>query len=95
MLLKNANDGTAAYDLMAALFRATCLNDRMVAHISTLSSCKVRHSGDVSSKVIEGTFSVIEQGRFRRSTTRQIKGVDKMGRFSTFSLKEMIASRWQ
>ena len=78
MLLKNANDGTAAYDLMAALFRATCLNS-MVAHISTLSSCKVRHSGDVSSKVIEGTFSVIEQGRFRRSTTRQIKGVDKWG----------------
>jgi len=35
MLLKNANDSTAAYDLMAALFRATCLSS-MVAHISTL-----------------------------------------------------------
>jgi len=63
MQLKNANDGTGAYDLMSALFRISCLNS-MVAWLNTLSSFKVRHSGkDVAAKVIEGTFSVIDQSR--------------------------------
>jgi hypothetical protein len=62
MWLKNGNDGTCAYDLMAALERIRCLNG-MVAQLGKLSSCKVRHSGDVVSKVIEGTFSVIDQSR--------------------------------
>ena len=63
MMLKNANDGTGAYDLMSALFRINCLNS-MVAWLNTLSSFKVRHTGnDVAAKVIEGTFSVIDQSR--------------------------------
>jgi hypothetical protein len=62
MLLKNANDGSAAYDLMSALFRIACLNS-MVSMVSELSSCKVRHAGNVTDKVIEGTFSVIDQSR--------------------------------
>jgi hypothetical protein len=63
MMLKNANDGTGAYDLMSALYRISCLNS-MVAWLNTLSSFKVRHSGkDVAAKVIEGTFSVIDQSR--------------------------------
>lgn len=57
-LLKNANDGTAAYDLMAGMFRIRCLNS-LVAQTSTIDSVKVRHSGDVGAKVIEGTFRVL------------------------------------
>lgn len=59
ILLKNANDGTSAYDLMAGLFRIQCLNS-LVAQTGTLDSVKVRHSGDVQSKVIEGTYRVLE-----------------------------------
>src|SRR5690606_26147536 len=51
MLLKNANDGTAAYDLMAGLFRIQCLNS-LVAQTGTVDSVKVRHSGDAVGKVI-------------------------------------------
>ncbi|WP_378952129.1 DUF932 domain-containing protein [Mesorhizobium sp. ANAO-SY3R2] len=58
ILLKNANDGTSAYDLMAGLFRIRCLNS-MVAQTATLDSVKVRHSGDVGAKVIEGTYRVL------------------------------------
>lgn len=58
ILLKNANDGTSAYDLMAGLFRIRCLNS-MVAQTATLDSVKVRHSGDVRAKVIEGTYRVL------------------------------------
>lgn len=60
MLLKNANDGTSAYDLMAGLFRIACLNS-MVAQTGTIDTIKVRHSGDVMTKVIEGTYRVLTQ----------------------------------
>ncbi|MTH94787.1 DUF932 domain-containing protein [Roseibium sp. RKSG952] len=59
ILLKNANDGTSAYDLMAGLFRIQCMNS-LVAQTGTLDSVKVRHSGDVGGKVIEGTYRVLE-----------------------------------
>ena len=58
ILLKNANDGTAAYDLLAGLFRIRCLNS-LVAMSTQLSTQRVRHSGDVAPKVIEGVFSVL------------------------------------
>lgn len=57
-LLRNANDGTSAYNLLSGLFRIRCLNS-LVAFSSELASCTVRHSGDVTHKVIEGTYSVL------------------------------------
>lgn len=60
ILLNNANDGTSAYDLMAGLFRVQCLNS-LVAQCGTIDSVKVRHSGDVGSKVIEGTYQVLKR----------------------------------
>jgi hypothetical protein len=62
ILLKNANDGTSAYDLMSGLFRIRCLNS-LVSQTATLDSVKVRHSGDAIGKVIEGTYRVLETSR--------------------------------
>lgn len=59
VLLKNANDGTSAYDIMAGLFRIRCLNS-LVSCTGEIASHKVRHSGDVQGKVIEGTYTVLE-----------------------------------
>ena len=59
ILLKNANDGSAAYDLMAGLFKILCLNS-LVAQTSTMESLRVKHSGDVTSKVIDGTYRVLD-----------------------------------
>jgi len=70
MLLKNANDGTAAYDLFAGLFRIACLNS-MVAQVGSIDSVKVRHSGDVMGKVIEGTYSVVENAKLALAAPEQ------------------------
>lgn len=59
IILKNANDGTSAYDLDGGMWRIRCKNS-LVTKTSTLDSLKVRHSGDVASKVIEGTYRVLE-----------------------------------
>lgn len=65
VILKNANDGTAAYELMAGLFRIRCMNS-LVSQVSTLESTKVRHSGSaqkVRDLVIDGTYRVIDAAR--------------------------------
>lgn len=66
IILKNANDGTAAYDLMAGLFRIRCLNS-LVTQTATLDSLKVRHTGtadSVQGKVIEGTYEVLKNAEY-------------------------------
>ena len=65
ILLKNANDGSSAYDIMAGLFRIRCLNS-LVAQTGTLDTVKVRHSGapeDVMGRVIEGTHRVLGEAQ--------------------------------
>ena len=59
IMLKNANDGSAAYDLLAGLFKVLCLNS-LVAQTSEMESLRVRHSGDVQTKVIDGTYRVLD-----------------------------------
>lgn len=61
--LKNANDGTSAYELFGGLYRAECMNGLMTK-LADFDSLKVRHSGKpetVVENVIEGTFRVLDQ----------------------------------
>jgi hypothetical protein len=57
--LKNGNDGSCAWELMAAVFRGTCMNGAYV-QTQDLDTIKVRHTGRAIDKVIEGTYSVLE-----------------------------------
>jgi len=71
MRLKNANDGTAGYDLMSALFRIACLNS-MVAMKEQLDSLKIRHTGkDIIPRVIDGTFTVVENSKLALAAPEQ------------------------
>jgi len=62
ILLKNANDGTSLYELMAAIFKIRCLNS-LVAQTATIDTVKIRHAGkeDIPQQVIEGTYRVLEE----------------------------------
>jgi hypothetical protein len=62
IMLRNANDGTSAYDLMSGLFRVVCKNS-LVSAIETVESVKIRHTGTaeaIQGKVIDGTYSVLK-----------------------------------
>jgi hypothetical protein len=59
ILLKNGNDGSSAYDLLAGGFRIKCLNS-LVCQTDNMETLKVRHSGDVQHKVIEGTYRILD-----------------------------------
>ena len=73
ILLKNANDGSAAYDLIAGLFKILCLNS-LVAQTDTMDSLRVKHQGDVATRVIEGTYKVLDTAQ------RALEAPDKWSR---------------
>jgi hypothetical protein len=83
VLLKNANDGTAAYDLLSGLFRIRCLNS-LVAMDTQMSTQRVRHSGDVAPKVIEGVFSVVKDAE------RALNAPDKWGQLQLAAPEQMF-----
>ena len=70
IILKNANDGTSAYDLMGGLFRTVCLNGMVVAN-ETMGSVKVRHSGRAIDNVIEGTYRVVDDAQLALAAPEQ------------------------
>lgn len=61
IVLLNAHDGTAAYNLMAGIFRFICSNG-MVVSAGNLGSIRVRHSGahDLPKQVIDASYKIIE-----------------------------------
>ena len=62
VVVVNSHDGTSAYKVMAGLMRLVCLNG-MVVSDRELASVTVAHKGDVTSKVIEGSFEVLSESR--------------------------------
>ena len=63
VILKNGNDGSCSYELLAGAYRLLCSNG-LVGFSSMFEPIRVRHVGDASkiaSNVIEGTYRVIEE----------------------------------
>lgn len=60
IVLVNAHDGTASYQIHAGLFRLVCSNGLTVSD-DQWGSVRVGHTGkDVLGKVIEGTYTVLD-----------------------------------
>jgi hypothetical protein len=57
IVLVNANDGTAAYQMLPGFFRMVCANGLIAG--DTFEGVKVRHSGDAVGDVIEGAYRVL------------------------------------
>jgi hypothetical protein len=71
VMLRNANDGTASFDLAALLFRIACLNG-MAVTLGTIDDVKVRHNGkNVAHDVIDGTFTVVKQAQLALAAPRE------------------------
>ena len=59
VILLNANDGTAAYNLIPGFFRFVCANGLFAGE--SFETVKVRHSGNAVDEVIEGTCRVLDE----------------------------------
>lgn len=60
VVLVNSHDGTSSYQMFAGVFRLVCSNGLMVGR-GNVEEIRVPHKGDVSGRVIEGAYKVLEQ----------------------------------
>jgi hypothetical protein len=58
----NANDGSSSYVMSAGLFRVVCLNGMTVSE-KEFQTIRVTRWGDVVGKVIEGSFTALDESR--------------------------------
>ena len=61
LVLVNSHDGKSSYQLHSGVFRIFCLNGLISG--DTDSCVRVRHQGDISGDVIEGTYKVIDSAK--------------------------------
>jgi Domain of unknown function (DUF932) len=59
VLLKNAHDGSSAYELFSGMTRLVCWNGAVTQDEG--AGIKVQHKGNITDAVIEGTYSVIDE----------------------------------
>lgn len=62
LVLLNSHDGTSSYQLMSGIFRMVCSNGLIVAD-GEAQMIRVAHKGDIVSDVIEGAYTIIDDGR--------------------------------
>lgn len=58
IILLNSHDGTSSYQLLSGMFRFVCQNGMVSGDIH--NDIRVKHSGNITDKVIEGAYKVIE-----------------------------------
>jgi hypothetical protein len=73
LVLLNSHDGTSAYKLMSGFFRMVCSNGLITA--DELSEQRVPHKGDVVHKVIEGAYTVLNEGPRLIEQTREMAAI--------------------
>lgn len=59
IILINSHDGSCAYQLLAGVFRFACQNG--LVYGNELADIRVPHKGDVTHRVIEGAFTVLDE----------------------------------
>lgn len=75
VVMLNAHDGTSSYQLHAGLFRLVCTNGMTVSD-GDFGFVRVGHAGkDIMSKVIEGTYSVIDDAQRAIGMSRQMQEI--------------------
>ena len=73
IILKNANDGSSTYQLMAGIYRLVCSNG-MIGWSPLFDKVNVRHSGNlkkIADNVIEGTYRVLDESNHLLSVRDQ------------------------
>jgi hypothetical protein len=75
LILENAHDGTSRYKLMGGIFRLICTNG-MVVSDGTISSIAIGHAGKIADKVIDGSFTVLEQTKDAVRVVGDWRGID-------------------
>jgi hypothetical protein len=94
LMLKNANDGTARYNLMGGLWRIRCANS-LVSHEKTIEEIAIRHTGDAAIGVLEASMKLLDQSEKVLATAERWGRID-MNEFERFDFaKKAHAMRFE
>ena len=74
IILSNANDGSAAYQMLPGFFRFVCMIGLFVGE--AFEPIKVRHAGAAMDKVIEGAYTVLNDAPRLVESVDRFKGID-------------------
>ena len=74
IILINAHDGTASYQMISGVFRFVCANGLFAG--DTFGQAKVMHSGDAESKVIDAAYTVLEDADRIMNDVQEMKAVE-------------------
>ncbi len=74
IILSNANDGTAQYQMLPGFFRFVCMNGLFVG--DAFEAVKVRHTGAAMDKVIEGAYTVLQDAPRLTDAVDRFKGIN-------------------
>ncbi len=74
LVLLNSHDGTSSYKLMSGIFRIVCSNGLIAAQDGLEQ--RVAHTGDVVGKVIEGAYSILNEGEKVTQAIEEMRSVE-------------------
>ena len=74
LVLINSHNRSSGYQLSAGIFRLVCSNG-MVVKSSSFGDINIRHSGDVTGEVIEGSYKIIKEMPAIIDAMHHMKGV--------------------
>jgi hypothetical protein len=96
LVLVNAHDGSAAYELRAGLYRPVCTNG-LLAKLGDFGLIRVPHRGDVIARVVEGALQIAQGfaalGPVLESMhRRELDGLERLA-FASYALELRYAER--
>jgi hypothetical protein len=94
VIIVNSHDGTSSYKVMAGLLRLVCLNG-MVKSDRSLANINIPHKGNIVDRVIEGSFTVINESRAAIETAKNWAGVTLSGDEQTVMAEAVHSLRFE
>lgn len=96
LVLRNAHDGTASYELLSGWFRLACLNGMVVSDRNHPEyAVKYPHRGDIIDKVIEGSYRVIGEAENQKAQIEQMHSVPLRAEEQHIFANAAIAARFE
>lgn len=73
IVLRNSHDGASAFALDQGVYRLVCSNGMVASR--TTASIRIPHVGDITGRIIEGSYSIVESSLELESVIDEWKGL--------------------
>lgn len=93
IILLNSHDGTSSYQLLSGVFRFVCQNGMVCGDIA--HDIRVKHSGNITDKVIEGAYTVLQDFDMITDQRREMEAIELRPQEQEVFAQAALALRWE